>query len=144
MLKRFLALLLCCCALPAAFPADAADARPEVIFVYGWSGDKRAPDARPALEKIFPGYRVTLWQWDAGGWNFPTVETAAEAEAVKLAEKLAKLPREQREKLILVGHSLGARIVIKAMARLSESELYIDRGIFLGAAIPDFHVDLVQ
>ena len=137
MLKRFIALLLCCCALPAAFPADAADALPEVIFVYGWSGDKRAPDARPALEKIFPGYRITLWGWDARSWRFPKAETSAEAEAVKLAGELAKLPREEREKIILVGHSLGARIVIKAMARLSESELYIDRGIFLGAAIPD-------
>ena len=137
MLKRFIALLLCCCALPAAFPADAADALPEVIFVYGWSGDKRAPDARPALEKIFPGYRITLWGWDARSWRFPKAETSAEAEAVKLAGELAKLPREEREKIILVGHSLGARIVIKAMAKLSESQLYIDRGIFLGAAIPD-------
>ena len=52
------------------------------------------------------------------------------------------IEQEEREKTILVGHSLGGAMVVDAMQRLAENNIKICRGIFLGAAIPSNERDI--
>ena len=60
----------------------------------------------------------------------------AEKVARKLAEKIASMPTTKREKMVLIGHSLGAYIVVKALASLAGRHMKISHAVLLGAAVP--------
>lgn len=60
-----------------------------------------------------------------------SVQTTAEA----IASSLLRLSEQERDNIILVGHSLGANIVIKTLYKLNSRNAYIWKAVLLGAAI---------
>ena len=54
------------------------------------------------------------------------------------------LPKEERENLVIVGHSLGGRITARILARLAEHGLKVRQGELLAAAIPSDDPDLAK
>lgn len=60
----------------------------------------------------------------------------AEKAARKLAETIASMPASKRERMVLIGHSLGAYIVVKALASLAGRHMKISHAVLLGAAVP--------
>ena len=59
-----------------------------------------------------------------------------ESTAAALTQIIANdLSLKQRQKLILIGHSLGSNIVIRTLANLFREKLFIRNAVLLGAAI---------
>lgn len=58
-----------------------------------------------------------------------------ESTSESLANKISWLSSKQRQKLILIGHSLGGNIVIRTLANLFRKKLSIRSAVLLGAAI---------
>lgn len=112
---------------------------PEVWYIHGWdglySGERSCKSQLTLLKAIFPSAEVSKEKWDANA-QFSVCAERADKLADSLAEKIAALPAKRRKALILVGHSLGGRIVIRTAARLSEKKIVIRRVIALAAAIP--------
>lgn len=120
------------------FGVVALCAKPQVIFIHGWQvipSDFSLAQAH--LEIIFPDYEIHFWKWNAEDINFSIAQQYADASAKDLADSVTKMSPADRKELILVGHSLGGLLAVKAMSYLANQKLKIDRGIFLGAAIPD-------
>lgn len=59
----------------------------------------------------------------------------AGAAAVSLSMIIAAMPKKEQENLVLVGHSLGAYIVVKTLESLFLRKMKINQAILLGAAI---------
>ena len=84
---------------------------------------------------------MTIYPWNSEGeWN--DAKKNAEKEAVLLYEKISKMSPDVRENLILIGHSLGARVVVRTAKLLREKNIKVKQIILLGAAVnyddPDF------
>ena len=60
---------------------------------------------------------------------------SAEKTANAIAKSLLHLSEEEREKIILVGHSLGANIILKILYKLNLKRARIWKALLLGAAI---------
>lgn len=123
--------------MPLALHGEA----PLVIFIHGWQpplGKTDLEAAGTALQVIFPDHRIRVWNWveNAEGLFGTCYNRARNDQAQKLATELCRMPAEQREKVILVGHSLGGAMAAEAMRILAWKGMFIDRGIFLGAALP--------
>lgn len=52
-----------------------------------------------------------------------------------LANRIRSLSSDKRQKLFLIGHSLGGNVVIRTLARLYRQNLFIHSALLLGAAI---------
>ncbi len=99
-----------------------------------------------ALRKIYPdATEIKLKKWDAplgpgvtaeAHWNHSV--KVAEAYSAELAQEIADLPPEDRQRLVLVGHSLGGRIAIRALARASRDPLFRIRQLILAGTATDF------
>jgi len=93
------------------------------------------------LREAFPGSHVIYMKWDnAVPWE-EGVQNANQA-MLQLEKQLLALSPEARENLIIIGHSLGARIAIRTMAWLHRHNCRVRRGIFLAAAITDDDPDI--
>ena len=115
-----------------------ADIRPHVIYIYGWEpeGEQATYDDELALlHDAFPECEVELYKWNSHA-DIDYCLEIADNVAEFLATQLAALPESKRREIVLVGHSLGARIAIKAMASPTLQDKPIRYGIFLAAAIP--------
>ena len=66
-------------------------------------------------------------------WNNAKHDTDTVSEA--LANKIIKATNKEQKGLFLIGHSLGANIVVKTLARLSAKNVKIYQAALLGAAI---------
>lgn len=66
-------------------------------------------------------------------WNNAKHDTDTVSEA--LANKIIKATNKEQKGLFLIGHSLGANIVVKTLARLSSKNVKIYQAALLGAAI---------
>ncbi len=107
-----------------------------VWYLPGWNRATVADDlAYPACTNFFGAANCTFEAWD-GDCLWQTAVKNADAKAAALVERIAALPPEQREQLVLVGHSLGGRIVARTLAGLARRELTIQCGILLAPAIP--------
>ena len=90
----------------------------KVVYIPGWHRCARGEDeALRFVEAAFPGAEVSAWDWD-GNCAWRKARGNADAAAERLADELAALADEERGRLTLVGHSLGGRIVVRALARL--------------------------
>ena len=111
----------------------------EVWYVHGWSGlqsGKGSPERTSALlQDFFPSTQVHVEEWNSDDTFFESAK-AADAFAEVLAEKIEALPENRRKNLILVGHSLGGRVVVRTTAKLSRKHIAIRQAVFLAAAIP--------
>ena len=61
----------------------------------------------------------------------------------RLVNKIRYLPSSKRQKLILIGHSLGGNIVIRTLAHLYRRNLSIHSAVLLGAAIDNRSEDIL-
>ncbi len=126
-----------------------------VWFVHGMitmsdDGFKRELDV---LKQTYPlADEVVLKKWNSPiikidmpdqireKWN--AAVNNSEAYATYLAQEIQDLTWEKRDRLILVGHSLGARIVVRASAILQKDRIRIRKIVLSGAAIDNNDPDI--
>ena len=109
----------------------------EVIYVPGWlRSETDHTDNMRSLEQLFPQSSIEIRRWDSDRLSFGACRDNADREGLALAEHLKQLSEERRRNTVLVGHSLGARVVLRAMAKLAGDGMSIHRGVVLAAAIP--------
>ena len=110
---------------------------PIIIYVPGWK-NKGVPQEEQVLllKKIYPCSKVLVKVWDSDG-DFETCKNRADAYVETLFSEICTMSQEEQQNLILIGHSLGGRIAVKTVSLLKSKNIYIRKGVFLGAAIPD-------
>ena len=107
-----------------------------VLYVPGWHRCGRGEDeAFRAVQAVYTNAEVSVRNWN-GNCRWKKARVNADAEAVRLAAELKAMPETERNRLTIVGHSLGARIVIRALARLNEDGVKVKQAVVLAAAIP--------
>ena len=107
-----------------------------VIYVPGWHRCHRGADeAFCAVQTTFPGTVVSTYDWD-GNCRWKNARTNADAAAAKLADELMSMSDDKLSQLMLVGHSLGARIIVRALAKLAVEGKKIKTAVILAAAMP--------
>ena len=107
-----------------------------VIYVPGWHRCHRGADeAFCAVQTTFPGTIVSTYDWD-GNCRWKNARTNADAAAAKLAGELISMSDDKLSQLTLVGHSLGARIIVRALAKLAVEGKKIKTAVILAAAMP--------
>lgn len=116
--------------------ADKNSDADEAWYVPGWMRTKEPEElAWNSFTNVFSTTKNRFRKWD-GNQLWPTAAKNADLEAVKLADEIKKMPEWRRARLTLVGHSLGGRIVARALAKLSLDGVKVKRGILLAPAIP--------
>ena len=133
---------ICALCVFVAYAATAGVKADEAWYVPGWMRTK-APEelAWNSFTNVFSASETSFRKWD-GNQLWPTAAKNADMEAEKLADEIKKMPEGRRARLTLVGHSLGGRIVARALARLSLDGVKIKRGILLAPAIPANDLEL--
>lgn len=107
-----------------------------VWYFPGWLRTQEVQEGVvPALEATFPGAEIVFKSWD-GDTLWPLATKHADDEADKFVAEIAALPAEKRDALVLVGHSLGGRIVTRVASRLGAKGLAVREVVLMGAAIP--------
>lgn len=116
-----------------------------VWYVHGMIvSDEGHDQALEKLARLFPdAKKIELIQWDAPpvtnkmtvGVNWNDSVPIADRFASELVQRIAELPEQEQSRLILTGHSLGARIVIKTAAQCRERGIKLRQLILAGAAI---------
>ncbi len=110
---------------------------PIVIYIPGWKNKGVSQDEHVVLlQKIYPKSRILIKVWESDA-DFETCKKRADEYAGVLANEISSMSPDEQRNIILIGHSLGGRIAVKALARLGEKKIHIYKGIFLGSAIPD-------
>ncbi len=110
------------------------------------------------LGKLYPDiiFTVEQFSWRCGDRSvenaslgdmksfYLQADAYATEDAQGLAQTIRNLPSEERKNTVLFGHSLGAKVVLKAMAILSKENIRIRRAVLFGAAISvsDDDIDL--
>lgn len=118
---------------------------PFILFVPGFLSRRVSDDDySDILRNVFPKSEVEIAKWESGlsASDWDVAIDNAELFAEELFEKIEKKDVSERENLVLIGHSLGGRIVIRTLAKLANQNKKIRRGVFLGAAIPDDDNDI--
>ena len=116
-----------------------------VWYVPGWMRTQEPQEGvMPALANAYPQARMASKAWDGDRRVWPSAVAAADREAERLAREIEALPADERERLVVVGHSLGGRIAARALARLAEKGLKIQQAVLLAAAIPSGDADLAR
>ena len=114
------------------------------MYVPGWHRCHRGVDeAFCAVQKVFPEAEVSVRNWD-GNCRWTKARTNADAEAAKLAAELISMPEDKLIQLTLVGHSLGARIVVRALAKLAVEGKKVKTAVILAAAMPSNDSDVMN
>ena len=135
----------------SANPANPAEAKPIVWFVHGMVSIRDNFDKElEVLAQIYPNAEKV----EMKGWNSPKMSIVQMGVAwsvslenstkfvPELAEMILQLPPDQRDRLILAGHSLGARIVVKAAAVCAKKNVHVKKIILAGAAIDNDDPDI--
>lgn len=116
-----------------------------VWYVPGWMRTQEPQEGvMPALANAYPQARIAFKAWDGDRLVWPSAVASADREAERLAREIEALPADERERLVVVGHSLGGRIAARALARLAEKGLKIQQAVLLAAAIPSGDADLAR
>ena len=128
------------------FLAGAGKELPPIVwFVHGMVPENESHTLPlEKLRQIFPNaQRVELIEWDAPPitnklkigvyWNDSV--PLADRFVAELTERVKELPSADQKRLILVGHSLGGRIVIKTAALCAKEGITVRQIITAGAAI---------
>ena len=119
----------------ASFPRWTA---PDVIwYVPGWKRceAKLAPEHEDFFKKAFPGSAAHIVNWNGNG-DWSESVTNADAYVATLVTAIDAMKPEDRQRLTLIGHSLGGRIVAKTVAELQRKNIKIQNAVMLAAAIP--------
>lgn len=114
-----------------------------VWFIPGWlRTSEPSPGIMACVSNAFPAASAEFRTWDGDNVVWPLAVDSADKEAWRFAFEIATMPREKRENLTLIGHSLGGRITARVLARLAEKNLRIRQAVLLGAAMPVDDPDL--
>ena len=109
----------------------------EVFFIPGWrTGFSPRSGCVRILRDIWPGMPVTVKSWNSRVSLTAATENAADFSR-QLKEEISSMPETRRKQLILVGHSLGAAIVLDILDYLAEHDMKISEAALLGAPVPD-------
>ncbi len=116
-----------------------------VWFIPGWlrSSEPRGGIVE-CVTNAFPEAVMEFKAWDGDNVMWPLAVDSADKESWRFAFEIAMMSAEERKNLTLIGHSLGARITARVLARLAEHNLKIHQAILLGAAIPSNDPDLAK
>ena len=116
-----------------------------VWFIPGWlRSEKPADGVLECVTNAFPTAQVEFKAWDGDNVVWPLSVDSADKESWRFAFEIAMMPKEERESLTLIGHSLGGRIIARILARLEEHGMKIRQAILMGAAIPSDDPDIVK
>ena len=116
-----------------------------IIFIPGFkTKEVSSEDYSKHIRDIFPDSEIDVQKWesDRSLLDWHEAVKIADLSTAFIVEKIERMPVEKRQDLVLIGHSLGGRIAIRTLAKLSDNDMQIKRGIFLGAAIPDDDPDI--
>ena len=112
-------------------------------YIPGWlrtgAGDAETWNS---FMSVFPAAQHVLWSDWPGNGTWESSLRNSEAAWPRLVDELAAMSADERARIILVGHSLGARIVIRTLSALSKRGLKIKTAVLLGAAMPNDDYDL--
>ena len=121
-----------------------------LIFVPGFLHEVNDTFAseKQIVKDIFPHATIEVFVWEEAASDTYFPDCCKKVDRV-VAQKLVKYITdkysvEEMKNIILVGHSLGGRTVIKAMALLAKAGKKINCGIFLGSAISYEDPDVKQ
>ena len=107
----------------------------EVIFVHGWGAKNNVqPSVKREIKKIFKTRKVSVHYWESN-CSWLAAKDNSEKEAQRLSKEIIKMPADRQQKLVLIAHSLGGRIVARAARKLNEEKIKVKQVILLGAAI---------
>lgn len=118
--------------------------RPIVWFVHGMvTVQDKFEKELAELREIYPNAEsVELKKWNSPKLNLLQMGPAwsislenAKQYAPVLADEIIRMPAHRRDRLILVGHSLGGRIVVNAAAICQQRSVTIRKIILAGSAI---------
>ena len=116
-----------------------------VWYIPGWMRtEKPREDVMTAMTNAFPGAKVEFKAWDGDRLVWPHAVESADKESWRFAFEAAMMPKEERENLVIVGHSLGGRITARILARLAENGLKVRQASLMAAAIPNEDPDLAK
>lgn len=108
----------------------------EVWYVPGWNRTAETNGlAYTSCTNVFKGNVCAFWGWD-GDRSWSTSAANADVAAKRLAAEIAATNAAFRSELVIVGHSLGGRIVARTLAELSRMGVKVGQGILLAPAIP--------
>ena len=113
----------------------------EIIFVPGWSSKGNSPVYETKLKQTYPDAKITIMEWDSDDPDWKKAVSNADALVPEVVKYILEKSTQERENIILIGHSLGGRIVVNSAGQLAEKKLKIQQFILLGAAI-DYDADL--
>lgn len=112
----------------------------EVVFIPGWLTEKtQKAEYETVLRRIYPNQTINVMTWESNkNWN------KAMKNADDFARVVGKYIEEKSEKeragLTLIGHSLGARIVVRTADELAAKKIRVKQIVLLGAAI-EYDID---
>ena len=116
----------------------------KVAYIPGWMRCHAGRDeALRTVEDVFPDADVQLWDWD-GNVRWSLALENADRVSEQFADEILAMSESDRAALVLVGHSLGGRIVARVLARVARIGKKIRQGVLLGAAIRDDDSDLLD
>ena len=139
------------------FDNDQVKSTANVYYLCGWKNAGKSLNnemnrIRKTLIKLNPNYdyRIIQWSWECGtdpkffeqSAEYKKAVQNANIEGGNLARAIKNLSKNEQQKVILIGHSLGARVVIKAMALLNQWDVKINCAIVMGAAIDSDDSDI--
>ena len=131
-------------ALVAVLGLAASASAAEVWYIPGWNRTQEVDGlAYDRCTNVFANATCRFHIWD-GNRMWGTSAKNADAEAVRLADRIAAMDTASRTNLTLVGHSLGGRIIARTLANLSARDLKIKQGILLAPAIPMKALDVAR
>lgn len=100
-----------------------------------WGGEISHEDSE-CLRRALAADAVVCKSWCLPGTAWSEAIDGADAFVDRIFDELRRLDDSRRSEIVLVGHSLGARVVSKAVVRLAEVGLMVGNVVLLGAAIP--------
>ncbi len=117
--------------------AGAAFATPSAWYVPGWRRcGTPDPIAWEGFTNTFATVKCAFYDWD-GNHSWWKSREIADRSYTNLVERIVALPESTRTNLTLVGHSLGGRMVARALAELGARGKPVKLGVVLAAAIPN-------
>lgn len=115
----------------------AGGVRGEAWYVPGWMRTQEPEGgAWTSFTNALGTAETRFWSWD-GDHRWSTAVAHADSAARRLADELRAMTPERRAKLTLVGHSLGGRIITRALNRIGAQGLTVRQGVLLAPAIPN-------
>ena len=106
-----------------------------IWFLPGWNSDGRLDDDYICrLKNALHSDSIVVKNWD-GRDSWENAVANAGKTTIALTDEIKKMNKAQQNDLILVGHSLGAKVVVDIMAELSKQNISIQKGVLLGPAI---------